>query len=263
MVVRELTDHRTLANFLRETLVDNAYPLGYLDEAYTDMCLWYGAMDPALQTVLLVYTGLSRPGLFTAGDPLGVAPILKALGDRLPDAVTVHIDRAHLDGVRSRYREPARLRPMRRMGLAHARFHDPGPPPDDIRVEVLSHRDTAAILRLYSHWPDHFFDPYQLETRLYFGARDDHGELVCIAGVHNVSPAWDIAAIGNLVTHPDHRGRGLARHVTAALLREAFTRVGEITLDVEEGNTAAQHLYRHFGFRFFAEFWEGEMRRTG
>ena len=43
------------------------------------------------------------------------------------------------------------------------------------------------------------------------------GELVCIAGVHVHSPALGVAALGNVATLPDLRGRGLARGVCAAL----------------------------------------------
>jgi ribosomal protein S18 acetylase RimI-like enzyme len=68
-----------------------------------------------------------------------------------------------------------------------------------------------------------------------------------------------VAAIGNLVTHPTQRGKGYARVVTAALLRETFKRVANVTLDVEDENTPAMRLYQHFGFRHSADFWEGEL----
>lgn len=265
MHVRELTDPSTIGRFLERADIENAYQLGYLDDAYRDECHWYGAEDPTLQTVVLVYSGLSRPGLFTAGNPAGVRPILKQFAADLPVHATGHIARNHIDHVHSFYRDDIHLRLMARMGLRREGFTPSTDPNVEAGVELLTHRDTAAIMRLYTHWRDNFFEPYQLETGLYFGVRSDDGELACIAGIHNVSDAFDIAAIGNLVTHPDHRGRGLARRVTHRLLRAVFARVSAVTLDVEAGNSPAMRLYQHFGFQQAAEFWEGELqaRHTG
>lgn len=261
MLVREITDHDAIGRFLRNSLVESAYQLGYLDPAYSEFCSWWGAEAPGLQTLILLYSGLSRPGLFTAGNPAHMKTILREFSEQLPERITGHIGRNHLDAVRSHYREredrPLRL--MKRMGLRRDQFQGDTTAAQSSAVEVLSHRDTAAIMRLYHHFPDNFFEPYQLETGLYFGVRSDDGELACIAGIHNVSEKYDVAAIGNLVTHPDHRGKGYARLVTTRLLDAAFTRVSNVTLDVEDGNNPAMSLYQHFGFRFGAEFWEGEL----
>jgi GNAT superfamily N-acetyltransferase len=257
MVVREITERELVGRFLKHGLVENAYQLGYLDEAYAEFCHWYGCEDPGLQTLVLIYTGLSRPGIFTAGNPAGIKPILKEFDQAFPERATGHIARAHMDAIRTHYRDD-NMRLMLRMGLRRDQFVDPGHDAT-ASVEVLTHRDTGAIMRLYGAWPDNFFEPYQLETGLYFGVRGEDGELACIAGIHNVSRQFDVAAIGNLVTHPSQRGKGYARVVTAALLRETFKRVGNVTLDVEDENTPAMRLYQHFGFRHSADFWEGEL----
>lgn len=262
MSARELTDRVRIERFLREDAVENAYQLGYLDEAYASLCRWLGwSQDDVLKTVVLVYDGLSRPGLFTSGDYAGIRPILKEFEKELPERVTGHIGRPHLDSVRASYRENGELKRMSRMGLNRDEWRDIDPVSS--RVVRLSHADTAHIMALYAHWPDNFFEPYQLESGLYFGVKLDDGSLASIAGVHNLSERYDIAAIGNLVTHPNHRGHGYARLCTAALLRAAFERVRNVTLDVQQGNEPAIRTYRHFGFRHFAEFYEGELVRRG
>ena len=44
------------------------------------------------------------------------------------------------------------------------------------------------------------------------------------------------------------RGRGVARPLMLAALREAFTRVTQVELNVRVGNTAAERLYQGLGF---------------
>lgn len=262
MSARELTDRVRIERFLREDAVENAFQLGYLDEAYASLCRWFGwSQDDTLRTVVLVYAGLSRPGLFTSGDFGGIRPILKEFEHQFPERATGHVGRLHLDSVRATYRENGELNRMSRMGLMREDWCDVDP--ESSAVVRLDHSDTASIMALYAHWPDNFFEPYQLESGLYFGVKLADGRLVSIAGVHNLSERYDIAAIGNLVTHPDHRGHGYARVCTAALLRAAFKRVRQVTLDVQQGNEPAIRTYRHFGFRHFSEFFEGELVRRG
>lgn len=255
----QVHDAAKLADFLQTHPIRHAYLLGYLDPAYADQCRWYGAVDGtgALGAVLLVYTGLARPALFTAGASEPMAAIVRGCRAGLPESATGHILADHLDAFLEGYRSNGRLRDMSRMGLDREAYvdrqEDRGA---DVEVVKLSHRDTGAILELYAAWPDHFFEPFQLETGLYFGIRVD-GKLVSIAGTHNLSETYDVAGIGNLVTHPDYRGRSLARYCTARLLREAFGRIRLISLDVQKGNEPALRTYTHFGFSHEADFHEG------
>ncbi len=62
--------------------------------------------------------------------------------------------------------------------------------------------------------------------------------------------ALDEGEITNVATHPDHRRRGLAREVLAALLGEAkASGLVRITLEVRVSNTPAKALYTSLGFR--------------
>lgn len=59
----------------------------------------------------------------------------------------------------------------------------------------------------------------------------------------------DEAHIATLATHPDWRGRGIGQTILINLMREAQRRNAVlVTLEVRAGNTAAQHLYRKYGF---------------
>ena len=82
-----------------------------------------------------------------------------------------------------------------------------------------------------------------LESGYYYGHREA-GELVSVAGIHVFSEQFDVAAIGNIVTHADFRSRGHSRRCTAALLRGLFGKVSLAALNVHTENEAAQTVYR-------------------
>ena len=64
--------------------------------------------------------------------------------------------------------------------------------------------------------------------------------------------AWlimDEAHIATIAVHPAHRQRGIAKRLLAEMLKAAIERGARLaTLEVREGNLAAQRLYRRFGF---------------
>ena len=87
--------------------------------------------------------------------------------------------------------------------------------------------------------------------------RGEEGELLSIAGVHVISPEHDVAVIGNLITHPKARGRGLASACTGRLLDELFEDVSLVALNVQATNEHAIRLYTNFGFEPNNLFFEG------
>jgi len=59
----------------------------------------------------------------------------------------------------------------------------------------------------------------------------------------------DEAQILNVATAPDHRGRGLGRCVTEALISTLKDKgTAYVTLEVRESNSVARHLYSSLGF---------------
>ena len=260
MQIEQVHKIERLEEFLRPFPVENSFVLGYLDPDYAEECRWYArSNDEGIRTLVTVYNGMSRPALFVQGHADGVAPILRQFRNELPERALVRCPKNLLDAVKTHYQPTGTLREMQRMGLERSIFSARDNGQDDPSVEPLSHRDTAAILATYAHWPDNFFDPYQLSTGLYFGIRGDGDDIATIAGVHNISKKYDVAAIGNLVTHPNYRGRGYAQRCNAVLLRRLFSQVGLVTLDVQSGNVAAIRTYQHFGFQPRSEFFEGDM----
>ncbi len=249
---------------LRADPVRNAYMLGDLDATYAPYTHWYASgTTPAADAVMLVYTGLSVPVFLTYGRQGGIDAILEQFIEALPERTMAHIDPGHLEAVDRRYAVDC-LRPMLRMGLRATDFaiyphyaEEPQP-----LVEQLGHRHTGEIMELYQHYPDSFFEPTQLGTGHYYGIRVD-GELASVAGLHVYSPLEQVAALGNIVTHPKHRGRGLSTactaHLCAALLSQG---IELLALNVERKNKSAVRVYRKLGFRDHNTYLEGLVERT-
>ncbi|CAN0569631.1 unnamed protein product, partial [Laminaria digitata] len=235
-----------------------AYLLGKLDPSYEPFCKWYGerSEDGDLENLLLWYQGLSIPVAFMVSHAhANQRAFFEASAATLPPRFHFHVIGDQMSTFRDAC-EVTHYKQMHRMGLERGSYKHLDLPASGT-VERLGHRDTAAIMALYEHYPDHFFEPYQLETGLYFGVRDEDLGLVSIAGVHVISPNHDVAVIGNLVTHPSARGRGLATACTRAVLEEILERVSFVALNVQVNNEPAIRMYTNFGFEPNNVFFEG------
>lgn len=101
------------------------------------------------------------------------------------------------------------------------------------------------------------FTPGQVFAGAFFGV-EEQGRLVAAAGTHVLSETYNAAAIGNVFTHPDYRGRGYAQITTSAVCAELARRgIRTIVLNVAQSNAAAIHVYAQLGFKKYAPFIEG------
>lgn len=134
------------------------------------------------------------------------------------------------------------------------------PIPADPDARRLGADDLAALHRLYATDPTagDFFHPGLLDTGCYLGI-EVAGELAATAGVHVLDPVNGVAAVGNVVTAPMHRGRGLARRVTGALCHQLSNQVSTIGLNVAPDNHAARRVYERLGFVEVLRFEEAEL----
>ena len=78
--------------------------------------------------------------------------------------------------------------------------------------------------------------------------------MVCLGGVHVYSRAYKVAALGNIVTHPDYRSRGMATAITTALCRILSPQITHIGLNVKADNTDAIRVYERCGFNHVAGY---------
>lgn len=229
------------------------YALADLDEELFPQCEWWG-LEEEPDALVLVFHGLSiRPIFVLSRDGGTAARLLRGL--RI-DSGYLNLREEQLEAVGTvfRYAEPHR---MQRMVLDIERF---APRAGSCGAAALGPQDALAIERLYAQGDGGgiAFHPSQLMTGLFRGVRDGDGELIAVAGVHVASSNEGVAGVGNIFTHPAHRGRGLAQltasAVVAAVLAAGIRTIG---LNVENTNDAARAAYTKIGFRAAFEYIEG------
>jgi predicted GNAT family acetyltransferase len=88
------------------------------------------------------------------------------------------------------------------------------------------------------------------------------GALVAAGGTHTVATRYGLAAIGNILTLPAHRGHGYAAAVTAAVVAELLANgCRTVLLNVAEHNQVAGRLYARLGFQTHCHYQEGVLQR--
>ena len=60
--------------------------------------------------------------------------------------------------------------------------------------------------------------------------------------------------IGGVYVHPDYRGMGIARRMTAALVKSLIAQGKGVSLFVKKSNIAARAVYRRTGFEFLSDY---------
>ena len=258
MTVIALHDRARLRKFLARDRILHAYALGDLDDFFWPRTVWYGGIDgECLREVAFLYLGLQPPTLLahTSSTTTAMQAFLAALAPFLPPVFHAHLSPGlaaalvptHTGQGHGLYRRLALREPKR----AHAALLQP---PRCCRgssachVARLDRSHGAALEELYAvSYRENWFDPRMLETGYYFGAWDAQ-RLVSVAGIHVLAPAERVAALGNVTTHPDYRGRGLATY-TCAHLCVALERVADaIAANVRADNAPALACYRRLGF---------------
>lgn len=226
------------------------YPRADLDPAHDALCDWYGAGDG----VALAYHAFDPPALVAAGTAAEVRALLAAVPLRRADLA---IPADLLPAAEGLWRHDAPDR-MVRMVLRRLE-HRPGP------AVRLGTGDLAEVEELYAQGPGAgvSFVPSQLATGCFFGVRQGGG-LVAVAGVHAVSWAEGVAAIGNVFTRPDARGRGLAQIAVSAVAAHLLDGgIGLVGLNVAEDNAPAARAYAKLGFTPRLKFLQGPAGRVG
>lgn len=239
---------------LRRNVFVHIYALGDLDDFYWPFTTWYALEDGgSIRAMLLLYTAYETPTLMA----LGEAPyeplweLLRLSRRLLPSRMYSHLSPGCRDALGSNFAIQSRG-PHLKMALVDSRLDISGV----ANVERLTAADETDLRALYAAgYPANWFDPRQIETGHYYGMRVD-GRLVSAAGPHVYSSRQRVAALGNIVTHPDHRGRGNAAAVTARLCSELQSTVDHIGLNVQSENSAALACYSRLGFQPIAEYEE-------
>jgi len=237
-----LTDIPQIRTALRRDPTWSAYALCDLAPELFPSTRWF---TPGLSLVLHAYGTCILFAMDAESLPEAIAHATWPFHVQVQDDVFVEVSRrVHIEQDRQMWR-------MRR-GAA------PEPEPDT-RATLLGPADVPALQVLYADGhttgeaPD-FFMASTVADGAYFGIYEQ-GQLVSAAGTHVLARQEGAAAVGNVYTRRDRRGRGLARAVTQAVVR-ALADVETVVLNVRHDNTPALRLYESLGFERHCLFHE-------
>lgn len=199
--VRRLTGRDEVRALLRRHPERHLLALGDLDDAFWPHTEFHHGHGQTL----MIYTGLTDPVVIAVADPPETAMTRLAADcvDLLPDHFYGHLSPEALAGLRDAYEVAG--------ATTHAYMTLRGPVTLGAGSDVvtLGEADLPEITALQAAANPHggFFEPAMLRAGPYLGVRRA-GELVSMAGTHTWSPAERVAVLGNIATHPGHRGRG-------------------------------------------------------
>jgi ribosomal protein S18 acetylase RimI-like enzyme len=237
-----ITDKNEIRRRLRRDSAWSVYALADLAAPMFSKTLWFA---PDLTLVVHDY---GTAILFAMG-PGSVREALECVAG----PAHLQVQRDALDEV-ARHRAVSSPRLMWRMTWSGDRLSSPG-----AGATRLAARDIPALQALYADGessgeaPDFFF-PSMVDEGAFHGIYEG-AALIAAAGTHVLAREEGAAAIGNVYTRRDRRGRGLGRLATGAVLA-ALSGVETIGLNVRADNDVALRLYESMGFRRHCQFYE-------
>ena len=254
MNIITLHDPEPIAAYLRRDAALYIYELGDLDPAYWSHTLWYGLeAEGQLFALALIYIGLDTPVLLMLANPLTPAyqVLLQQLQPLLPSSVYAHIHPQLAEHFTHYTLNTHGLYHKFRLASIEAAFAI-----DTQHVEPLDQSHLPEMYAFYAHsYPEHSFDARMLAAGFFYGIREND-QLVSVGGVHVFAPQQRVAALGNIATAPEARGRGYAAQITARLCQDLRPYADHIGLNVHAENTAAQACYQRVGFTYHADYLE-------
>ncbi len=243
-----------IAAFLRQKPWLHIYHLGDLGEFFWPYTVWYASKSgDDIDQLVLLYTGLDDPVLLAVSDDIpAMHDLLRSIMHLLPRRIYSHLSEGVAEVFADYYHVDDHGPHYKMLLKDRARLENI----DTAEVVPVSPADRAGIEHLFEFsYPGNWFDPRMLETGCYYGVKRN-GEWLTVAGVHVYSPEQRVAALGNITTHPDFRGQGLAKATSAKLCIELARTTDSIGLNVKADNAAAIACYEGLGFAKVANYGE-------
>lgn len=248
-------DRELLRSFLEQDRLRAAYAICDLEKREFARSKW-GIARRSNETIAVVleYGGLSPQPLFVMGEGDAISTVLRDV--IRPRLVYLAAEESLLPAVERVYRvDPGPQ--MMRMWVNRQMFRPVQGP-----VLRLSPVDTFDLNRLYGLGFSGWLPTEAIANGVYYGVRAA-GRLVAAAGTHVISPEGKLAAVGNVMTHVDFRGRGFAKLTTSAVTQELLRMCDETVLNVRADNPPAIAAYRALGYREHCRFEERLAHRRG
>lgn len=254
-----LHDKQEIAAFLQRNVFLHLYALGDLDDFFWPYTTWYALKEQQIGQVALLYAGSTVPTLLgICEEPLDeMRKLLQAIVHLLPQRFYAHLSGDLATALADTY-HCASLGIHYKMALLDKTRLETVDTTDVVQLTVA---DLDELETFYANsYPGNWFDPRMLETGCYYGLRRDK-QLASVAGIHVYSPRYKVAVLGNVTTHPDYRGQGLATAVCAKLCQALLRTVDYVGLNVKTDNLSAIKCYERLGFAPIATYEEFECER--
>ena len=243
------TDKPRLARHFQKDPALFSYHLGDLDDFFFPYCQWASIYHPTraiIQEAVLIYSGGATTTVLMFGLSDQFSTLMSDLVDLLPPKFHGHFQESTRELLLTRYdqRDLGKYLKMKLEDLDKLKSYEK----NRHQIRRLSESDLEQLKELFaSAHSDNYFIDRMLQTGKYFGIEAD-SKIVSVAGVHVCSDEYKIAALGNIATHPDFRGQGMGKAVTAHLTNELAAAGMTVCLNVSADNRSVLSVYEQLGF---------------
>lgn len=258
--ISETRDLDALRQILNGDRLFAAYALAQLEpDAFPHSHWWTAQSELGLSLICHSRAGLGD-ATFALGPAEGVAAILSLHPGQLQTFATAKP--AHIEALEESHVLTG-ARQMLRMHVTAESFRPVEAAGDDALSTIFRLRghQVQTLNRLYSaEGGPTSYRPHHVDEGCYFGIVEE-GRLVAVAGTHSISPSGGVAVVGNVFTHPQHRGQGHATIATSATTAELLRSCPDVVLSVDPANTPAITAYETLGYVKHGEIVEAAARR--
>jgi RimJ/RimL family protein N-acetyltransferase len=255
VVARTTTDRELLRTFLERDRLYAAYALCDLEDREFGRTKWGIAQDgDDVVALVLEYSGMTPQPVLLMGEADGLEAILREV---IRPRVAYLAARPDLLPTAEHFYRVEAGPPMVRMWVDKTTFR-----PYPATVQRLLPSEIGDLNRLYQLGFAAWLPSSAIAEGVYYGVRVN-GTLVAAAGTHVISDRARLAAVGNVLTHVDYRGRGFATAVTGAVTAELLRTCDHVVLNVRSDNPPALNAYRRLGYAEYTRFEERLIHRLG
>jgi ribosomal protein S18 acetylase RimI-like enzyme len=249
LTIEIVDDPSSLADLFAADRATHLYGLPDLEEPFWSSSTWFRS-GVAVVGIISTGAGWVTGYAMSRSHPEETLRVLAEVHDRLPPG-------AWVTGPLGLHETISRVRETLPKGVHHRMILSEHVQEEPTREIIeLGPTDLQRLVDLRDADPEGmFFLPMMLSHGMFVGV-EESGSLVAAAGTHVTSESHSIAAVGSVITHPDHRGSGLGWNVVVGLCRRLQLRYHTIGLNVAASNTAAKRIYDKVGFRTVFDYEE-------
>ena len=108
--------------------------------------------------------------------------------------------------------------------------------------------------KFYAHLSPGLIDIFGKQNILEYYGYFFNKTLIGVSGIHVYSEEFKVAALGNIATHPDFRGKQIGYKLTCALCFDSQRTADIIGLNVNSNNEYALKCYKNVGFEIIGSY---------